>query len=289
MLIEEPEIYQHPHKQELISQAFYEICEGFSESTGIRFQIVFTTHSEKFIGISKFQSARILRRECVDEIINHSASSVSVKDCCAHFATLLDKEPISEDAFEAKMHIFTREVCEGFFAEKVILVEGVTDRAIMDGYYQHLGRNRLAEGISIIPMDGKTKMDKPFHIFNKLGIPTFCIFDSDANKPAKKQKPAPNVLLQKIACADNPVDFPDGVFANYAAYEDNLEAYLKSVLGDEFEADFEALSEEYGLPKADILKTPMALNNVFARALAKGKVFEKLDRIVAAVNAAQSF
>lgn len=289
LLIEEPEIYQHPHKQELISQAFYEICEDFSESTGIRFQIVFTTHSEKFIGISKFQSARILRRDSVDEIICHSASSISVKECCAHFAALLDKEPISEDAFEAKMHIFTREVCEGFFAEKVILVEGVTDKAIMDGYYQHLGRNRLAEGISIIQMDGKTKMDKPFYIFNKLGIPTFCIFDSDANKPPKKQKPAPNLLLQKIACADHPVEFPDGVFANFAAYENNLETYLKSVLEDGFEEDFDALSEEYGLPKSDILKTPMALTHVFARALEEGKVFEKLDSIVKAVDSTQSF
>lgn len=52
LMIEEPEIYQHPLKQKQIYDAFLEIAAAFDRSTGIRIQVVYTTHSEKLRGLS---------------------------------------------------------------------------------------------------------------------------------------------------------------------------------------------------------------------------------------------
>jgi len=85
LLIEEPEIYQHPVKQKIIHDAFHKICTNFSAETGIRFQIVFTTHSEKFVGIKRFKSARILRRVLDDHDVKNFCASINVQNCCDHF------------------------------------------------------------------------------------------------------------------------------------------------------------------------------------------------------------
>lgn len=285
LLIEEPEIYQHPHKQLVISETLHAICEGFSKSTGIRFQVVFTTHSEKFVGIHKFQSARILRRNDGFASPSHTANSVSVNQCCLYFAKLLGKAPMTEEAFEAKMHIFSREVCEGFFADKVILVEGVTDKAVIDGFYKSKGTLAIAEGIVIVPVDGKTKMDKPLYLFSSLGIPTYPVFDSDLKKTKKNQKPQCNVLLQRVAGVEHPEDFPAGASEKICAFEGNLELYLKECIGEKkYEKMFDSICEDFGIGYEDLCKTPLAVSKLVSVAQSEGTVFQQLEDLIEAVD-----
>lgn len=282
LLIEEPEIYQHPHKQKLISDAFRRVCEGFSAATGIRFQIILATHSEKFVDIGNFHTARIIRKTIEEDVVRHNISEMTLGACSAHFADLLGRDPMSDEAFRAKLHIFSRELCEGFFAQKIILVEGITDRAILEGVYKTQGRDNVSEGIVIISVDGKTKMDKPFYIFNKLGIPTYAVFDSDAN--SGEQKPAANKLLQSIAGVDEPSDFPSGCFDHFAAFETNLERYIKQVTGEAWEITFQNVASELELHLSDISKTPHAVNTVVTRLRDNGAVFAMFDEIIEKVD-----
>lgn len=282
LLIEEPEIYQHPHKQKLIGDAFRAVCQDFSTATGIRFQVVFATHSEKFVDIGNFHTARIIRKEIDDGIVQHRISAMTLRACSEHFAGLLDKDPMPDQAFRAKLHIFSRELCEGFFAQKVILVEGVTDKAILEGVYKAQGRDNISEGIVIISADGKTKMDKPFYIFNKLGIPTYAVFDSDANSGDKKT--AANKLLQSIAGIVEPSDYPNGCFDHFAAFERNLERYTKHVTGDAWEETFQAVAAELELHLTDICKTPHAVNCVVTRLRNNGAQFAMFDEIIEKVD-----
>ena len=282
LLVEEPEIYQHPHKQKLVGEAFRTVCNEFNKTTGIRFQIAFATHSEKFLDISNFHTARIVRKETVEDIVQHSISALSISACSNYFAGLVNKEPMSDEAFTAKLHIFTREICEGFFAQKVILVEGVTDKAVLEGYYASKNRDSLAEGTLIVSVEGKGKMDKPFYIFNQLGIPTFAVFDSDLNSNDKKIWA--NTIIQQIAGVENPVEYPSGCFDRFAAFEKNLEKYLKERCGDEFEGEFAALSEQFGLPVSEICKTPAAVAIVVKSMQEKGKTFPMFDQIIDKVD-----
>ncbi len=282
LLIEEPEIYQHPHKQKLIGDAFRAVCEGFSTVTGIRFQVVFATHSEKFVDIGNFHTARIVRKEIDEGIVRHKISAMTLSECSQYFAGLLKKDPMPDQAFRAKLHIFSRELCEGFFAQKVILVEGVTDKAILEGVYKAQGRDNISEGIVIVSADGKTKMDKPFYIFNKLGIPTYAVFDSDANGGDKK--PAANRLLQSIAGVDDPTDYPDGCFDHFAAFEQNLERYTKLVTGEAWQETFQAVADELELHLTDICKTPHAVNKVVKTLRDRGAKFHMFDEIIEKVD-----
>ncbi len=285
LLIEEPEIYQHPHKQLVISNAFHAICDSYSRATGIRFQIVFTTHSEKFVGLHKFQSARILRKKEGFGSPSHTANAVSLAQSSEYFARLLNKEPMEEGAFEAKMHVFSREICEGFFADKVILVEGVTDKAVLEGVYRSKNTEAVAEGIAIVPVDGKTKMDKPLYVFSQLGIPTYPIFDSDFLKSERKRKPETNRLLQQIAGVEEPQDFPDGVFPEFSAFHGNLEKYIRGQIGeDQYERKFADVCDDLGLSIEDLCKTPLAVMNLVEAARAEGTTFPYFDQIVEAVD-----
>lgn len=283
LLIEEPEIYQHPHKQKLVSDAFRSICKDFNRSTGIRFQVVFATHSDKFIDISNFQNARIVRREQNEDNFQHRISALKLQECAEYFASILKVQPMANEAFQAKMHIFSREICEGFFAEKIILVEGVTDKAVLEGFYKAAGRDNIAEGILVISVEGKTKMDKPFYIFNKLGIPTYAVFDSDTNSADKK--PRANRMLQSVAGIEEPIDFPDGCTERFAAFEQNLEKYLKSVCGDQWENTFQSIAQEYGLDISDISKTPLAVSEVVSRLRGEGTEFPLFTEVLERVDA----
>jgi predicted ATP-dependent endonuclease of OLD family len=282
LLVEEPEIYQHPVKQKIIHDAFHSICTGFSAETGIRFQVVFTTHSEKFVGIKRFQSARILRRINYNDAVVNSCASINIRNCSDHFARILGKEPLSIDAFEAKMHVFSRELCEGFFASKIILVEGVSDKAVLEGAYGAMGRRADAEGIAILSTDGKTKMDKPFYIFNMLGIPTYLIFDSDAKKNEKKVNS--NFLLQKLAGVELPLDFPDGVFDAFCSFGQNLEGYLKAEAGVRWEEEAQVYKDEYGFVAEDICKTPAVVAEICAKLRNEGITLDRFNGIIEKVD-----
>lgn len=285
LLVEEPEIYQHPIKQQVIHDAFHRICADFNADTGIRFQIIFTTHSEKFIGMNKFQSARVLRKTQVEGRTENSCSEVNVNECSAYFAKLLGRQPLAEAAFEAKMHIFSRELCEGFFASKVILVEGIGDKAVIEGAYRALDRSPEAEGIAILSVDGKTKMDKPLYIFRRLGIPTYPVFDSDSSRKAGNQKLGANKTIQLIVGIEAPEDYPDGVYESFSAYGGDMESYFKLACGDRWEELLARHRDDFGLEKDDICKTPSVIAAICAELRNAGKNIDRLSEIISRVDA----
>ncbi len=293
ILVEEPEIYQHPSKQLVIYEAFKKITESFNKSTGIRVQIIYATHSEKFINMSDFHIARIIKNELKDEKTINSVSGITISECSQDLAKIFDHQiPMSNDALCAKLHIFTREVCEGFFAKKIILVEGVTDKATLEAAYISRGRDIHQEAISIIALKGKDTLDKPYHIFSKLGIPTFMIFDSDKPLPSKnpteneiKKLIIKNIFPQKIAPVKDICDWPNGCYDHFYAFEHELETYLQNILNDTYEEIFKEISTNWGLPIKQIKKTPAALSSLFVKAKQRGYTFPAFDEIIDKIDA----
>lgn len=286
LLIEEPEIYQHPSKQLVIFDAFKDVTAGHNRATGVRIQVVYTTHSEKFVRMSAFDVMRLIRRSQIEAGIKNSVAGLTIGDCSKAMASLMEPPvtPMPDEAFIAKLHIFGREVCEGFFAERVVLVEGVTDKAVLEASYRIRKRDPNREGTAIVAVDGKTKMDKPAYIFSSLGIPTFLVFDNDSKKKGDKQNRALNRRLQKICSIDNPVDMPVGCAARFAAMDNDLETYFQDRLGDSYESLMRPVAEEFGLSFDDIKKTPAAVEQVFMRATSAGVKFPLLQDILDMVD-----
>lgn len=274
LLVEEPEIYQHPTKQLAIHERLKKITKSFNRTSGIRLQVLLTTHSEKFVDMRDFNLVRLIRKDSIEGELVNSVSSVSLQTCSEYFANLFHppKPPMTDAAFAAKMHIFSREVCEGFFASKVVLVEGVTDKAVLDAAFRSQGRNPNDESISIISVDGKTKMDKPFFVFRRLGIPTFMIFDNDSGKGQQKQKRDTNLLLQKLCDIDEPVDFPEGGAGCFWSLPGTLESHLAAELEGDYDSLLQGVAENFGLALDEIKKTPAAMSSVFVQARGKGHI-----------------
>jgi predicted ATP-dependent endonuclease of OLD family len=288
VLIEEPELYQHPLKQRIIHSALQRLVDGFNKTTGIRFQIIFCTHSEKFVEISRMDNIRVLRcNEGGSGDLSHSAGSLSMqefRDLMFKFSGA--KEMMKIDAFASRLHIFTLNVSEGFFAQKVILVEGVSDKAIVEGYYRQLGRDIELDGICVICVDGKGKLDRPATAFHHLGIPSFVVFDNDQAKNGnQKQAAKSNRLLQRVCgLGEDCEDFPEGVFERYAAFPKKLEKYLSDTTDKEHDVLIKRISDDLGVSGNEALKSPMFASIYIEQATSKGIKFEFLEKLTKRVD-----
>ncbi|WP_158598508.1 ATP-dependent nuclease [Notoacmeibacter ruber] len=234
IIIEEPEIYQHPLKQSTFYGAFKAITESFNRHTGIRVQIIFTTHSEKFVHMADIAHVRrISKRKCEDGHFSTDCNSLSLTDFSAGMAGLLQSpNPKSEIAFAAGLHIFTREVSEGFFADTVLIVEGVSDAEMIRAYFEIRRPDLDLSGLSVISVGGKSKLDKPFFAFDKMGIPAFVLWDNDFSEKGndRAQTIKRNRRLMRMI-GEEEDDFPSGVFERGAAFRGHIESYLQSEVG----------------------------------------------------------
>lgn len=289
ILVEEPEIYQHPLKQSLFYEAFQNITRGYNKENGIRVQIIYATHSEKLVSILDIDKIRMLSKRVHDGGVDTVCNSLTIKDFSEGMARHLgeDVQPLSVEAFKLGLHIFNRDVSEGFFAEKVVLVEGVSDKAIIQAAYMHQGRDPLREGIALIDVGGKTKIDKPLFAFRSLGIPTYPIFDNDVSQTKEKdieQARKRNRLIQSIVGHSNVQDFPVGCESGFAAFSGNLEQLMSEAMGERYHAIRGNISKEFNVSGKDASKSPAIFSAIFNVAKSEGIIFPIVDEIVKFVS-----
>ncbi len=284
ILVEEPEIYQHPQKQRIIRTVLDRITAEFNKQTGIRIQAIICTHSEKFVDIREIDSIRIVRTAFNEDQYTTSVSDITLEELrdLIFEARGGHGHPLAMGRFAASMHVFSEAISEGFFADKVILVEGVDDAAVIEGAFKSAGIDPHAAGIAIIPVDGKTKLDKPLQCFRHLGIKTYCVFDNDSQNKDKRTEY--NKLLQRICGEDNPVEFPIGAKAEYAALDGNLEIYLCQIAGEDHNTIRAQVSLDFGISDEEMTKSPATVSAYVQIARAKGLNFPLFDEIVEAVQ-----
>lgn len=288
LAIEEPEIYQHPTKQRLFRHVLKELSSSFSASTGIRLQIICVTHSSLFVDISRCEEIRVIRKH------NSSAAvtSITLRRCAellGAYSGKAEHEYFSESQMAARMHVFTPEIAEGFFARKVILVEGISDKSLVEASFANQGRSCTAEGIVIANAGGKNNIDRLSIIFRELKIPFYIIIDNDQadNSKRAEDRIAANKLLQQISgvtIADC-VDWPEGVHKNYCAWDGNIEKYIKSVVGtDAYDAVRNSCATEFGISAKDCEKSPTVATEMMKRLLMQSYNFQKLDALISAID-----
>jgi len=286
--IEEPEIYQHPTKQRLFQDVLKRLTETFSTVTGIRIQIIYATHSPLMVELPRCHEVRVVRRIIEDGARrNTQVRKLTLTECSNDFAVFLGKPPMSDSSFAAKLHTFTPEIAEGFFARCVVLVEGVSDRSVVNAFMQTLGRSCLAEGIVIASVDGKTKLDKPAAIFSRLGVPTFVLFDNDQTQKKSKNSVHTNRLLQWASgvSSEKIVDWPNGVADRYAAWDGDLESYIKSIVGDEIYTTVrDEMAVNYDLSGDECVKSPAVASGMLLRFIERGFQFPHLEAIAKRID-----
>ncbi|PJK31249.1 ATP-dependent nuclease [Minwuia thermotolerans] len=294
LAIEEPELYQHPTKQWHFAQVLKKLStKGFQEIFG-DVQVLFCTHSPSFVDLSEFHNTRIVAKVGGEglpakESIFREASLQDVSYALTH-AWDIPEENCTDKSTKARLHIFGTELSEGFFADGVILVEGATDKAAFDTIGKRIGINFAERNISVLPVNEKNNLDKPFMVFKSLDIPVYPIWDSDGNCAEGDRGKAikANKGLQKmLGVPDGEVaEFPEGVHEKYACFANEISEQLKNDFGQEqfLEAYNEAM-DEFSLTAKQARKNPYVTTAIITKLYDQGRTAGMLEAIIqAAIN-----
>jgi len=247
--IEEPELYQHPLRARHLARILLNMSRESNLGPGGRNQIAYTTHSPYFVDLERFDQLRIMRkyrRDLADPPCANVAS-FSLQNAALKLAELTGNPPedFTATSFRARAYpVMTQTVNEGFFADAVVLVEGDTEAAALLAVADVLKKDWMSQGVAIVPVGGKTKIDRAAVVFKGLGIPTYVVFDGDGGHrgtPNEQKEASANRLLLKLSEATEK-DFPtDCAETQYACFEHDFETYCKDEIGS---TDYETLRQE---------------------------------------------
>ena len=286
--IEEPELFQHPTKQRLFYRALSELAESFNKKTGIRLQVIYATHSPLLISLPEVERIRLVRKSYSEGAIDITVRSTTLQEC-ADFIAPLRGFKASPHRYGVGLHIVTSDIAEAFFSKTVVLVEGVSDVAILEAAFKIRDRDVLSDGIVIKSVGGKRNLDRPLLVFQKFGIPTMVIMDNDyqlfgTQKEADEIKW--NKFIQQICGIDVISDWPDTVGANFASWKGTIEDYIRKESGDQiYNNALAEMSKNFSISGADCAKSPAVASSLLNRLRAQGVELKKLDLIIDAIDA----
>ena len=167
-IFEEPELYLHPQAQRVLFDSFVDLSNTGS-------QVILCTHSSNLINIDKYKSIYIVRKE-------NDQTGSTITQC-------------EDDLFDGSerenwnlSYWINPDRGELFFAEKVILVEGPTEKTIIPALAKQL--NVFRHDYTIIDCGSKDSIPLYLKLLNKFGIKYIVVYDQDhqdsKNQDAKK-------------------------------------------------------------------------------------------------------
>ncbi len=179
LVVEEPELYMHPQAQRTIRRVFSEVAETD--------QVFFSTHSSFLVDVGAFEE--IIRveaksvglpegRTSIESTIRQISMTDMIEDLAVRIPSTAGRTTPTS-FHELYSHAYNPTRNEGFFAKKIILVEGNTEEYSLPIYADSLGIDLDREAISVVACGGKDSINRLYRVFNELGIPCYIIFDYD--------------------------------------------------------------------------------------------------------------
>ena len=158
LLIDEPEVSLHPQLQAYLLREIREACDLTSKT------VVLSTHSQEMVSIS--------RTEDICRYVFFSEGKLP-----------LQMKPEEEVLKSSKLQEFLWRMGEvykiGFFAKKVLLIEGVSDLILCKAISRKLSLAIDVAGCQIIPVDGKGQFPIVAKLFLALGKEVSILTDLD--------------------------------------------------------------------------------------------------------------
>jgi hypothetical protein len=288
--IEEPELYLHPSRCRYLCNLFVQLANEPELGLGARNQIIYTSHSPYFVDLYLFDRIRVVRKETLpDSLVPQSiVKRFSLNDAAREMARVCQSNPanFTRESFKARaMSVMNTIVNEGYFADVVVVVEGLSEVGALWKIQEIMNKNWSGLGIAVIPAGGKNNIDRPTVIFRGLSIPTYFIFDADAHlTDKKKNQEAKERNHRYLRLANVPiVDFPDTqVHKTWAVFNKNLECILKDEFGnDNFQSIREQVAFEFEYDDtARVCKNIEGIARLIELAYEKGHRTQTLESIV---------
>lgn len=282
LAIEEPELFQHPIRQ----KHFFDIISNYTlpDGTRSRIQTLICTHSPYFISMKKFNDIRFVIKKVSDEgnlvsLLNIGDSKLATENYCS----ARDIRHPNVDVFiNGLKSISDINVNEAFFANYVIIVEGVVDKVVIEAFLKRSGIDCIKHGIPIIDAEGKANVSKVYAILKSFNIDSFVIFDCDGNQTENDKKvkhELENKTIFKLLSYDFENAFPAEpiVESAFACFPINLEMTMQSELTDyDFFSRRSAIASQLILNK----KNPIVYETIIEELNERNLVCQTLESIV---------
>lgn len=188
ILIEEPEAHMHPQMQQVfIKQITSKINEA--RNNGINIQLIITTHSSHIIA-----EAGIDLKKGFDRIryFNKIKGKIEINDFNNFKHNKNDKE-----TFRFLKQYLNLHKCDIFFADKVIMVEGVTEKMLLPIMINKVANSLNNSYISILEVGG-AYTHKFRDLLKFIKVKTLIITDIDSVDPINNRKACSTNTLNSV-------------------------------------------------------------------------------------------
>jgi hypothetical protein len=279
---EEPELHQHPPQARHLADVLYRLSTRNS-------QVIVSTHSPYFVSGERFQDVRLIRKSATSAV---SVSQISPEKLSETIARARNEKPVVQSAMILKMQqALLPGLNELFFTRVPVLVEGVEDVAYLTVYINMLDLwqefRRL--GCHIVPADGKSHMPQPLAIAKHLGIPTFVMFDSDAdiadngsgNRTCHQKD---NAAILAIRGYESQDAMPTNCFwaDDLVMWKSNIGAIVREEIGQKWTVVVERARAQFG-HAGGLDKSSLFISAALAIAWEEGLKSASLERVCLAI------
>lgn len=273
---EEPELYQHPPQARYLHTALQKIAESD--------QVMVTTHSPYFVSARTFENIRLIRKSPQD------LSRVNVWTVDEHrnlIANARGEAPIGEGATLAKLDLFIQpELNESFFCGKLVLVEGLEDRALLVAAleYAQVYNEFVRLGGHIVGVNGKGNLINMIAMARGFDTPHFVVFDADTfcdEGEIEKNKKLNSTIVSLLQLPSDECVWPDdNLFMDRAIiWENNIQDAIEDDYTDWYD-DVRGICAEWGWQYKRLEKNPAVLAHALEMALNNGNEVQSLNKSV---------
>jgi putative ATP-dependent endonuclease of OLD family len=234
LAVEEPELFQHPTQ----CRAFASVLRKIATDQGSGIQVTYATHSPYFILPREFSQVRRVVRTMTSPSNVHGVDVYRATEdrVCKRLEGFVAEQTVRR-RFDS---VCVSELGEALFAEAVLVVEGPSDRGVIEGAAERTTPLSVS-GVAVAACGGRDSVLIPASILTELRIPIHVLIDADAGIAdrmiGKPQNEIDDAVLNVTASnrkvlrffGEPEVDWPEQWSSGKISFfPDTLETFLQS-------------------------------------------------------------
>ena len=285
---EEPELYQHPPQARHLAA----VLNGLSRGNA---QVIVCTHDPLFVSGEGFEDVRMIRKDagCTCSSVSH----MSFSEIAQSVAAATGEQPVKPTGVLAKVHQALQPALnEMFFTRRLVLVEGLEDVAYLLAYLNLLEKSEEYRrmGCHIVAGNGKSELLQPLVIAKHMKIPTYLVFDADADKPDKNGSQAKhekdNKALLTLVGKPNEDPMPTQTIwgDGFTMWHADIGAVVEAEIGKEDWGKFRAEADKRYGHAGRLRKNSLHIGASLAFAWEEGKRSDSLEQLCTAILASDN-